>query len=173
MPKDKITVIAILFLFTNIGFSQIIGKILMDSLVMPGVTVQFKQGENRVETDFYGNFSLPIKFNIKKDDLVIIFFEMTLEIKNVELTKDKVDMGEVHVPFFKIISVVEYEQLKESEKENFTAMYCYTDLLGYFNENELEDNFLSTNCEEKITDFKYNPTNKTIIVDWNQIDQCK
>ena len=49
-----------------------------------------------------------------------------------------------------------------TRKENFAAVYCYTELLGYYNESELESNFLSINCEEKITDFEYNPINKTI-----------
>ena len=173
MQKEKIIQIAILFLFTNIGFSQINGKILMDSLVLPGATIQLNQGGNIVQTDFYGNFSLPIKSNLKKDDLVIILMDLKLEIKNVELVNNEINMGNIHVPYFKTISNTEYEQLKNSEKENHTAVYCYTELLGYCNQNELEYNFLSINCEEKITDFEYNPTNKTITVDWKQIRKCK
>jgi len=173
MRKEKIILIAILFLFTNIGFSQIKGKILMDSLGVFYVTVQLNQGKNKVLTDFNGNFSLPIKSNLKKGDLVIIFRDLKLEIKNVELANNEINMGDIHLPYFKTISNTEYEQLKNSEKENHTAVYCYAQLLGYYNENELEYNFLSINCEEKITDFEYNPINRTITVDWKQVKKCE
>ena len=173
MQKAKIILIAILFTFTNRGFCQINGKVLMDSSGLLGVTVQFEQGGNGVLTDFDGNFSLPINSNIKKDDLVIIFMNLKLEIKNIDLTKNEINLGTIQIPYFKNISISEYEQLEKSEKEYHTAVYHYFQLLGYYNEKELDNNFLNMICGEKLTEFEYNPANKTITVDWKQLKKCK
>jgi hypothetical protein len=163
----------IFFALTSIAFSQVRGTILMDSLSLPGAEIRFKESDKIVTADFDGNFSLPIESKIGNENLIISYAGLFIEIKNIELSDGKLNIGEFEIPYFKDISITEFEQLSESEKENCLPTYCWGQLLGYFSTNKLEKEYLTLNCKDKITKFEYNPTTKTIIVDWNIIKECK
>ncbi|WP_152596380.1 carboxypeptidase-like regulatory domain-containing protein [Algibacter lectus] len=159
---------------TNIVFSQVSGTILMDSLSLPGAEIKFKKSNKGVMADFDGIFVLPLESEIKNNSLVISYAGLSIEIKNIELNNGKLNIGEFEIPYFKDISITEFEQLSESEKENCLPTYCWGgQLLGYYSTNKLEQEYLTLNCKERITEFEFNPTTKTIIVDWNLIKQCK
>jgi len=145
----------------------------MDSLSLPGAEIRFKESDKIVTADFDGNFSLPIESKIGNENLIISYAGLFIEIKNIELSDGKLNIGEFEIPYFKDISITEFEQLSESEKENCLPTYCWGQLLGYFSTNKLEKEYLTLNCKDKITKFEYNPTTKTIIVDWNIIKECK
>ncbi|WP_152593040.1 carboxypeptidase-like regulatory domain-containing protein, partial [Jejuia pallidilutea] len=162
-----------IFALTNIVFSQVSGTILMDSLSLPGAEIKFKKSDKGVMADFDGNFVLPLESEIKNNILVISYAGLSIEIKNIELKNGKLNIGEFEIPYFKDISITEFEQLSESEKENCLPTYCWGQLLGYFSTDKLEKEYLTLNCREKITEFEFNPTTKTIIVDWNLIKECK
>lgn len=161
------------FALTDIAFSQVSGTILMDSLSLPGATIKFKKSNLGVFSDFDGNFSLPTQSRIEKDNLVISYVDLSIEIKNFELINRKMHIGNFEIPYFKDISIKEFEQLSELEKENCQPTYCWGQLLGYYYTNKLDSEYLILNCGEKITEFKFNPTTKTITVDWNLIKECK
>ena len=158
---------------TKIGFSQVSGTILMDSLSLPGAEIKFKESNKVVMADFDGNFVLPLESDIKNNSLVISYAGLSVEIKNIEFNKGKLNIGEFEIPYFKEISITEFEQLSELEKENCLPTYCWGQLLGYFSTNKLEKEYLTLNCKEKITEFEFNPTTKIVTVDWNKIKECE
>lgn len=145
----------------------------MDSLSLPGAEIKFKESDKIVMADFDGNFVLPLESEIKNNSLIISYAGLYIEIKNIEFSNGKLDIGEFEIPYFKDISIMEFEQLSESEKENCLPTYCWGQLLGYFSTNKLEKEYLTLNCKEKITEFEFNPTTKTITVDWNKIKGCE
>ena len=158
---------------TNIVFSQVSGTILMDSLSLPGAEIKFKESDKGVMADFDGNFVLPLESEIKNNSLIISYAGLSIEIKNIEFSNGKLNIGKFEIPYFKDISITEFEQLSESEKENCLPTYCWGQLLGYFSTNKLEKEYLTLNCKEKITEFEFNSTTKTITVDWNKIKECE
>ena len=161
------------FALTNIAFGQVSGTILMDSISLPGAEIKFKESDKGILADFDGNFSLPIEAKNGNDNLLISYSGLSIEIENIELSSEKLDIGEFEIPYFKDISITEFEKLSDSEKDNCLPTYCWGQLLGYFSTDKLEKNYLTLNCKEKITEFEYNPVTKTIIVDWNLIKDCK
>ncbi|WP_299436681.1 hypothetical protein [uncultured Maribacter sp.] len=173
MRKLKSILIIVFFALTNVVFSQVSGTILMDSLSLPGAEIKFKESDKIVMADFDGNFVLPLESEIKNNSLIISYAGLYIEIKNIEFSNGKLDIGEFEIPYFKDISIMEFEQLSESEKENCLPTYCWGQLLGYFSTNKLEKEYLTLNCEEKITEFEFNQTTKTITVDWNKIKGCE
>ena len=143
----------------------------MDSLSLPGAEIKFKQSERVVSADFDGNFSLPIESENGNNNLVISYAGLSIEIKNIELNNGKLNIGEFEIPYFKDISMNEFELLSELEKERCLPIYHWTQLLGYFNTQKLGKEYLTLNRKEKITEFEFNPTIKTITVDWNLIQE--
>ncbi|GAA3612198.1 hypothetical protein Q4Q39_04520 [Flavivirga amylovorans] len=154
---------------TDIAFSQVSGKILMDSLSLPGAEIKFKESDKEVLADFDGKFYLPIESENENDNLVISYADLSIEIENIELSNGKLNIGNFEIPYLKDISIKEFEQLSELEKESCLPTYCWGQLLGYFYTNKLENGYLTLKCKEKITEFEFNPTTKTILVDWNLI----
>ncbi|MEP5602240.1 MAG: hypothetical protein ABJL44_14585 [Algibacter sp.] len=157
---------------TNIVFSQVSGTILIDSLSLPGAEIKFKESDKGVMADFDGNFVLPLESEIKNNSLIISYAGLSVEIKNIEFNNGKLNIGTFEIPYFKDISITEFEQLLESEKENYLPSYCWGQLLGYYSTNKLDKEYLTLICKEKITEFEYNPTTKTIIIAWNLIKEC-
>ena len=98
---------------------------------------------------------------------------MTIEIQNLEFDTTNLDLGIIELPAFKSIEINEFEELTESEKENCYPIYCWTQLLGYTDTNELENEYLTLNCKEKITEFEYDRTTKTVTLDWSIIKECE
>ena len=145
----------------------------MDSLSLPGAEIKFKESDKGVMADFDGNFVLPLESEIKNNSLIISYAGLSIEIKNIEFSNGKLNIGKFEIPYFKDISITEFEQLSESEKENCLPTYCWGQLLGYFSTNKLEKEYLTLNCKEKITEFEFNSTTKTITVDWNKIKECE
>ena len=145
----------------------------MDSLSLPGAEIKFKESDKGVMADFDGNFVLPLESDIKNNSLIISYAGLSIEMKNIEFSNGKLDIGKFEIPYFKDISITEFEQLSESEKENCLPTYCWGQLLGYFSTNKLEKEYLTLNCKEKITEFEFNSTTKTITVDWNKIKECE
>lgn len=139
----------------------------------PGAKVYFKNANQKVESDFDGYFKLSIPPGSQKNDLIINQLGLILEILNIEFDSAKMDLGKIELPAFKSIGIDEFEKLTEFEKENCHPMYCWADLLGYQYTNQLEHEYLTLNCEEQITKFQFNPTTKTITVDWNVIKNCR
>ncbi|MBC3758241.1 hypothetical protein H7U19_07490 [Hyunsoonleella sp. SJ7] len=173
MKKLHYILIIISFGCTNTTFSQVSGKILMDSMALPGVTIKFKQSNEGVRSDFDGNFSLPFESRAKNDVLVISYIDLSLEIRNIDFNKGSINIGSFEMPSFKYISTENYEKLSDVEKENCHPTYCWGQLLGYYYTNKLEKEYLKLNCKEKITEFEFNPNTKTILVDWDLIKACK
>jgi len=161
-----------IFLLADIAFCQINGKVLMDSEGLFGISVQLGKSKNVVMTDFDGKFSLLVGSS-KKVDLSFYFSQLILIIKNIELVDHKLNLGNIHLPNFKMISIAEYKKLGESEKANYIEINHYVQLLGYMSTNELENNYLDLGCEEKMTEFEFDSSIKTITVDWEQKRKCK
>jgi hypothetical protein len=145
----------------------------MDSLSLPGAEIKFKQSDKIVQSDFDGNFVLPVTSENENDILVISYLNLSIELKNFELNNGKTEIGTLELPYFKDISITEFEQLSELEKKNCLPTYCWGQLLGYLRTDKLANENLTLNCKEKITEFEFNPTTKTIVVDWNIIKNCK
>lgn len=171
--KKSIGVLMVLFLvFGSVANSQVKGIVLMDSLSLPGAVLELKRSKSIVTANFDGEFSLPIKSEIKNDDLLITYVDLTVQIKNVDLDTAELDIGEIHMPYFKIISINEYEQLPKLEKENCIATYHWAQLNGYIDLSRLENNSLTLNCSQEIIDYTYDSKAKTITVDWSVIKNC-
>ena len=145
----------------------------MDSLSLPGAEIKFKKSEKGVTADFDGNFTLPIESKIGNYNLIISYAGLFVEIKNIELNNGKLNIGKFEIPYFKGISISEFEQLTELEKEDCLPIYHWTQLLGYFNTKKLEKEYLTLNCREKITEFEFNTITKIITIDWNTIKECE
>ncbi|WP_157588884.1 hypothetical protein [Psychroserpens burtonensis] len=170
----KTLYISILILvLSGIANAQISGQLFQDESEFPGVQVYFKNSDKKVESDFDGYFKLEIPSRIEKSDLILSGYGITIEIKNLEFDTAKLDLGKIEFPAFKIIDIDEFEKLTKLEKQNCYPIYCWTDLLGYSYTNELENEFLTLNCKEKITEFEFNQIAKTITLDWNTIKNCE
>ncbi|MEN8886168.1 MAG: hypothetical protein ABF246_07240 [Winogradskyella sp.] len=98
---------------------------------------------------------------------------MTIEIQNFISDSTMLDLGKIEIPTFKSIEINEYEQLTEPKKENCYPIYHWTQLIGYTYTLELENDYITLNCEQKITDFEYNSETKTIKINWNIIKNCE
>ena len=160
-------------MFSGIAVAQISGQLFQYESEFPGVQVYFKYFDQKVESDFDGHFKLPIPSGTEEKDLIIDLGGMIIEIQNVELGNGKLDLGKIQLPVFKSIEIVEFEQLSESEKASCYPIYCWTELLGYLYSNKLEHKYLTMNCQQKITDFEYDSTTKTVKVEWNSIKDCQ
>ncbi|MCC1485556.1 hypothetical protein [Winogradskyella immobilis] len=145
----------------------------MDSISLPGAEIKFKESDQVVMADFDGNFVLPIESKIENLNLVISFSGLSIEIKNIELIESELNIGDFEIPYFEDISITEFELLTELEKENCLPIYHWTQLLGYFNTQKIDTDYLTLNCEKKIREFEYNPQTKTVLVDWNLIKLCE
>ena len=162
-----------ILVFSRIANAQISGQLFQDESEFPGVQIYFKNSDKKVESDFDGYFKLEIPSGIKKNDLILSGYGITIEIKNLEFDSTKLDLGKIEFPAFKIIDIDEFEKLTKLEKQNCYPIYCWTDLLGYSYKNKLKNEFLTLNCKEKITEFEFNQIAKTITLDWNTIKNCE
>ncbi len=163
----------LILIFSGIANAQIAGQLFQDKSEIPGVEIYFKNSDKKTESDFDGFFKLQIPEGKGKDDLILKDRELFLEIRNLEFGFAKMDLGKIELPTFKSISIEEYEQLSEPEKESCYPIKHYANLLGYLYTNKLESEYLILNCKKKITEFEYNPNTKTVSVDWNLIKECK
>ncbi|EDP70681.1 hypothetical protein FBALC1_07978 [Flavobacteriales bacterium ALC-1] len=171
--KKSIGLLVVLFLaLGSVANSQVIGIVLMDSLSLPGAVLELKRSKSIVTANFDGEFTLPIKSEIKKDDLFITYAELTIQIKNVDLDTAELNIGEIEIPYFKSIEIEEYEQLSELEKENCIAINHWAQLLGYLDLSRLENDYIILNCSQEIIDYTYDLKAKTITVDWSVIKNC-
>ena len=159
--------------FGRIANAQISGQIFQDESGIPGVEIYFKSSDKKTASDFDGFFKLQIPESREKDDLILKDHILLVEIRNLEFGFAKIDLGKIELPTFKSISIEEYEQLSQSEKESCYPIKHYANLLGYLYTNKLENEYLILNCKKKITEFEYNPNTKTVSVDWNLIKQCE
>ncbi|WP_283637457.1 hypothetical protein [Aquaticitalea lipolytica] len=170
----KIFFISIFILvFSGIVNAQISGQLFQQESEIPGVKIYFKNSDKKSESDFHGFFKLQIPEGIGKDDLILKDRELYVEILNLEFGFEKLNLGKIELPTFKSISIEEYEQLSESEKESCYPIKHWTNLIGYLYTNKLEHEYLILNCKNKITEFEYNPSTKTVSVDWNLIKHCE
>ena len=106
----------LIFVFSGIANAQISGQLFLEESEIPGIQVYFKNSEQKVESDFYGYFNLPIPKGTEKNDLILSGYGITIEIQNVEINTTKFDLGKIEFPAFKSIKINEYEKLTESEK---------------------------------------------------------
>jgi hypothetical protein len=166
--------ISILILaFSGIASAQISGQLFQDESEIPGVEIYFKNSNKKTESDFDGFFKLQIPDGTGKDDLILKDRGLYVEIRNLEFGFTKLELGEIELPIFKSISIEEYEQLSELEKDSCYPIKHWADLLGYLYTNKLENEYLILNCKNKITKFEFNPDTKTVSVDWNLIKHCE
>jgi len=166
--------ISILILaFSGIANAQISGQLFLDESEIPGVEVYFKNSDFKINSDFDGFFELQIPERIAKADLILKDRELSVEIRNLEFEFTKLDLGKIELPTFKSIDIDEYKKLSELEKKSCYPIKHYTNLLGYWYTNKLENDYLTLNCKNKITEFEYNPETKTVSVDWNLIKDCE
>ncbi len=142
-----------------------------DNFGIPGVQVKLERTGKEVLTDFDGVFVLPVDSNIKKDNLLITCYDLTVEIIDIELD-DKLDIGNFYIPIFKSISVEEYKLLTESRKQNCEPTYHWAQLLGYVDKSRLENDILTFNCNKKIDKYIFDSKNKTVKIDWSIIKNC-
>ncbi len=172
-----------ILVFSGIANAQICGQLFQYDYEYPVGKVSLEGQSKFVKTDFDGNFEIQKPSNTEKVNLVIDlanwpvnenFVALKIIIKNLELTElTKIDLGKIHLPDYKSISISEFEQLSESEKESCIATYHWAQLNGYLYTNKLENEYLTLNCKDKITDFEFNLTTKTITVDWKTIKKCE
>lgn len=176
--------ISILIIFFNgIVNAQICGELSQYEVSYPNAKVSIEGQPDSVKADFDGVFKLEIPEKTEKVNLIIDldqefpnnnFPQLKIIIQNLELTNLlKLDLGKIELPIFKSIGIDEYEQLSESEKESCVASYHWAELNGYYYTNKLENEYLTLNCREKITEFEFNPKTKVITVDWNSIKECE
>jgi len=170
--KNTYILSILLLVFGSVAHSQIKGTILMDSLALPGAEFELLLTGTHVMSDFDGEFTLPIKSEIKRDDLLITYVDLKVIIKNIDLSTGELNMGQIHMPFFKSIEIEEYEKLSKLDKENCIGIYCWGNLLGYYDEAQLENNSLTLNCNQAIVDYTYDSKVKTITIDWSVIKNC-
>jgi len=170
----NITII-IFYLITSIGLanSQISGQLFQyDSETTPGVQISLTGSKYTTQSNFDGYFELPISSRDENINLVFMFGGLTLEIQNIEPKTQKIELGKLILPEFKSIGIEEYNNLTEPEKENCLPIYCWAELLGYLNTNQLENDYLELNCNDKITDFEYDSKSKKVKVDWQIVKIC-
>jgi hypothetical protein len=171
--KKTFYISILILVFCGIANAQISGQLFQDKSEIPGVEVYFKNSDIKTNSDFDGFFKLQIPEGTVKGDLILKDRELYVEIRNLEFKFVKLDLGKIELPTFKSIDIEEYEQLSESEKESCYPIKHYANLLGYLYTNKLENEYLILNCKNKITEFEYNPDNKTVSVDWNLIKHCE
>ena len=162
-----------IIVFSGIANAQISGQLFQYESEFPGVQVYFKSSEQKVESDFDGFFKSLIPKGNEKNDLILSGYGMTIEIQNFISDSTMLDLGKIEIPTFKSIEINEYEQLTEPKKENCYPIYHWTQLIGYTYTLELENDYITLNCEQKITDFEYNSETKTIKINWNIIKNCE
>lgn len=171
LKKSNYALCILSFALTHIAFGQVNGKLLMDSASLPGAVIKFKDSSSEVSADFDGNFSLPVDSKTANNTIIISYVGLNLEIKNIELNDGALNIGNIELPYFKHIP--DLDKLSDKEKENCLPTYCWGQLLGYFNTNKLENEYIILNCKERVTEFEFNSTNKTITVDWDLIKDCR
>jgi hypothetical protein len=172
--KKRIYIAIIFLVYIGSANAQITGQFVDEEFGIPGIEVYLKNSNQKVESDFDGYFTIPIPSkNLRYNLIIKTHLELTIEIQNLELKGDKLDLGEIKLPIYKVIDSDEYTQLTKLEKENCYPIYCWTQLLGYYFTNELEKNNLTLNCKENISKFEFNSSSKRVIVDWNEIKHCK
>lgn len=172
-----------ILVFSRIGNAQISGQLFQYESEFPLAKVSIRGESKSVESDFDGNFTIEIDENLKSIDLIIdsnqdqtdkSFKALKVVIQNLKLDNEtQLELGKIELPSFKSIEIYEFEKLSKSEKENCYPIYCWTQLLGYTFTNKLENDYLTLNCKNKITEFEYNPVTKTVSVDWNSIKDCE
>ena len=171
----------LIIIFSGIANAQISGQLFQYESEFPAGKISIEKESDYVESDFDGNFEIDTPKNIEKFDLIINLYQgnphtyfksLKIIIENVNDTSN-IDLGKINLPSFKSIEIDEYEQLSESEKVNCYPIRHYANLLGYRYTNKLENEYLILNCENKITEFEYNPETKTVTVDWNLIKDCE
>lgn len=174
--------ILILFLFLNANIqAQISGQIIDVTGTLTGVKIELTGNNTIAETDFDGNFSIEIPENLVKSNILLKYDMITVKIENVNFeNKKEIDFGKFVMPYFKVISLDEYENFTETKKKNCEPIYSWNhsnnELIAYSFFNELSEKFITWNfgkVEKKIFDFKYDKQNKTITVDWNTILEYK
>ena len=180
----KIFYISILTLaLKGIVNAQITGQLFQSESEFPLAKVALLGESQYVESDFDGNFAIEISNNLENVDLVIdlnqvitdsTFRALKIIIKDLKFDdRTKLELGKIELPAFKSIEVSEFERLSKSEQENCYPIYCWTQLLGYSFTNELENEYLILNCEDRITEFEYNPATKIVKIEWDVIKDCK
>ena len=160
-----------------LGFSsslvgQISGRILIESDSCPGAEIKLKGSKDFVTSDFDGIFLLPHNEDRVINNLLISFSKLTIEIENVVLNKGEIKIGDFHMPYFKFVSIEEYKRLSKSEQKNCFPINHWFQLLGYYNSNKLENDYIKLNCKEPIKEFKYNSKTKTLKLNWDLIKNC-
>ena len=153
--------------------AQISGQLFQYGHELPLAEIYFKNSKERTQSDFNGNFRLQISGQIKNVDLILDLGEMQVEINGFGLDQSRLDLGKLVLPEFKSISIAEFDNLSDSEQESCREIYHWTQLVGYYDTNKLENNFLILNCKNRIIDFEFNPTKKTVTVDWSSMKACK
>ncbi|MEC4264572.1 hypothetical protein VOP03_04360 [Muricauda sp. SYSU M84420] len=171
--KKTFYISILILVFSGIANAQISGQLFLENSEIPGVEVYFKNSELKINSDFDGFFELQIPERIAKADLILKDRELSVEIRNLEFEFTKLDLGKIELPTFKSIDIEEYEQLSELEKKSCYPIKHYANLLGYWYTNKLENDYLTLNCKNKITEFEYNPKTKTVSEDWNLIKDCE
>ncbi|APY06835.1 hypothetical protein BWZ20_00590 [Winogradskyella sp. J14-2] len=169
--------------FNGIINAQITGQLFQYESEFPMAKISIKGKNKIIESDFNGNFSIETDEELKSLDLIIDLNHSSSEnslktlkiiIKSLKLDKKrKLNLGKIELPTFENIEITEFEKLTKSEKKECFPIYCWTELLGYINTNQLENEYLTLNCKKKIRDFNYNSKLKTVTVEWELIKDCE
>jgi len=147
----------------------------------PGVKIFDSNDSKPTETDFDGYFEFNTSSNETDFDLIIDveitgFVEhsnLSIVIKNIP-RESNIDIGQIHLPEYKSISLNKYKKLNKLEKENCRALYHYNTFITYLKIDEFKSEELKLNCSrnKKISDFKTDMTNRTIYIEWKKVFDC-
>lgn len=159
-----------LFFFSSVCHGQLRGVITLDSVSLPGVNLKFEKSNIGTQSDFDGEFELPI--NSKADNLIISYNGLNLKVLNFDLFEKEIDIGRLEMPFFKSIEIEEFNTLSDLRRKDCLPIRHWTQLLGYFDISQLQKETIKFNCQNNITDFSYKSETKTISVNWKVIENC-
>ena len=174
-----IIILIITLIASEIGISQVCGQFIDGQFAMPLIKVSYElNSDYYVRSNENGDFELNNPLNLCESD---IYFEtelgLVVKITNVQLNLyEQLNLGRIYIPEFKYISLEDYEKLSSKQKKECIPDSHYTDIYGYFYSNELENKYLIKKCHEtftKLTNVKFNPSTKTISIDWNSFDNCE
>ena len=152
--------------------SQIIGRVTCYDGDVCFSTISANYGEQK-NTNSEGYFELPL--TKIKNVVLILSGAISIEIKNIPNSK-KINIGEIITPERKSISIAEYKNLSEKEKEFCIPVHHWNQLLGYEFKNQLSEPCIKFKCGEvkyEVCEFKFDIVNQKVIIDWNSIKKCE
>ena len=174
-----------IIVFSGIANAQISGQLFQYDYEYPRAKVLIEGQSEFYRTDFDGNFELSIPENKETINLIIDlnrgslydnFIELKVIIKNLNIKGlTKIDLGKIHLPNYKKISIKEFEKLSKTERKQCQPDLHYANLLGYEYSNQISEDFILLTCKNKkrLTEFEFDKEKKHVIVEWKTLKNCE